>query len=392
MPDTSRAYYDDVLLDSLESNVIAHGAIAERPSVILDRTIFYPEAGGQMADRGVLADATVLEVQVDDEGAVHHVLEGPLPPIGARVTGKIERPRRREHMALHTGQHMLSRALVDVARAETVSSRLGDTACTIDVDRDGLGDAKVAECEALVNRVIDEDRPVRAWFPSAEELASLALRRAPKQTENVRVVDVSGFDISPCGGTHVLRTAQVQLVRVTSVERYKGGTRVTFTAGPRGRAALFETDRALRELARELVCPPHEVGKHVSRIRAETLSVREELGRARALLARFLAEEARARATGDRVILTLPAGGIDLAKGVVAHLVKDGALTVIVGARIEEGVHTIVARGPGSTADCGALLKALAASCGGRGGGRPERAEGRMPASLDLESAARALG
>jgi len=392
MSATARAYYDDVLLDALESTVTAHGALGERPSVILDRTVFYPEAGGQMADRGVLAGAAVLDVQVDDDGAVHHVVEGPLPAVGARVTGVIERPRRREHMALHTGQHMLSRALVDVARAETVSSRLGDTACTIDVDRDGLGEAKIAECEALVNRVIDEDRPVRAWFPSAEELRSLALRRAPKQTENVRVVDVAGFDISPCGGTHVLRTAEVQLVRVTSVERYKGGTRVTFTAGPRGRAALFDEDRSLRELARELVCPPHEVGKHVARVRADTLAVREELGRARALLARFLADEARARAMGDRVFLLLPEGGIELAKGVVAHLVKDGALTVIVGVGIEDGVHTIVARGPGSTTDCGALLKALAASCGGRGGGRPERAEGRMPVGIDVESAARALG
>jgi alanyl-tRNA synthetase len=391
MSGTARAYFDDVLADELESAVIAHASHASRPSVVLDRTLFYPEAGGQMADRGTIDGVPVIDVQLDDDGVVHHVLEGALPAVGARVRGVIDRPRRRVHMALHTGQHMLSRALVDVCGAETVSSRLGEQAATIDVDRDGIPAARIAECEALVLRAIDEDRPVRAWFPSAEELASLALRRAPKQTQNIRVVDVSGFDITPCGGTHVVRTAQIGLVRITGTERYKGGTRVTFTAGTRARAMLFDEDRVIRELARELVCPPHEVGAAVSRVRGEALSAREETGRVRALLAQSIASEARRQAAGDRVVLSLPEGGVELAKAVVGHLTREGSLLVIVGAAIDEGVHTIVARGPGSSADCGGVLKAVAASCGGRGGGRAERAEGRMPAGTDLAAIAARL-
>lgn len=392
---THRAYHDDVLADELESVVIAHGRLAsaggaERPTVVLDRSLFYPEAGGQMADRGTLAGAAVIDVQVDDDGVVHHVLEGPLPDVGARVAGRIDRARRREHMALHTAQHMLSRALVDLAKAETVSSRLGDSACTIDVDRDGLGEARVAEAEALVNRLVDEDRPVRAWFPSDEELRALPLRRAPKQATNIRVVEVRGFDVSPCGGTHVVHTAAVQLVRVVGVERYKGGTRVTFVAGPRARAMLFEEDRALRALARELVCPPHEVGKQLARVRAELGATREELGRYRAVVARVAADEARARAEGDRVVVVLDEGGVELAKGVAAHLAKEGSLVAVVAVRLEEGLHTIVARGPGASRDCGALLQKLAQAAGGRGGGRPERAEGRLPPGVDLEAAVRA--
>jgi alanyl-tRNA synthetase len=392
---TLRAYHDDVLADELESVVLAHGRLpsaggVERTTVVLDRSLFYPESGGQMADRGTLAGAAVLDVQVDDEGLVHHVVEGALPAIGARVAARIDRARRREHMALHTAQHMLSRALVDLAKAETVSSRLGDSACTIDVDRDGLGEARVAEAEALVNRLVDEDRPVRAWFPSDEELRALPLRRAPKQSRDVRVVEVQGFDVSPCGGTHVVHTAAVQLVRVTGVERYKGGTRVTFAAGPRARAMLFEEDRALRMLARELVCPPLEVEKQLARVRGELGAAREELGRSRAIVARLAADEARARADGDRVIVLLEEGGVELAKGVAAHLTKEGALVAVVGARIDEGVHVIVARGPGASRDCGALLKGIAQAAGGRGGGRPERAEGRLSPGADLEAAVRA--
>jgi alanyl-tRNA synthetase len=384
MSGTVRAYHDDALLDELESTVLAHASHGSRPSLVLDRTVFYPESGGQMADRGAIDGAAVLDVQLDERGVVHHVLDGALPPLGARVRGVIDRPRRRVHMALHTGQHMLSRALLDLCGAETVSSRLGEQAATIDVDRDGIPAARLAECEAVVARAIDEDRPVHAWFPSAEELAGLALRRAPKQKENVRVVDVSGFDVSPCGGTHVLRTAQIGLVRITGSERYKGGTRVTFTAGPRARAMLFDEDHMIRELARELVCPPTEVGTAVARLRADALAAREETGRVRALLAQSIARAARPGAHGERVVLSLPEGGVELAKAVVANLVREGSLTVIVGAHLDDGLHTIVARGPGSSVDCAALLKSIAAACGGRGGGRAERAEGRMPPGTDL--------
>jgi alanyl-tRNA synthetase len=182
----------------------------------------------------------------------------------------------------------------------------------------------------------------------------------------------------------VVRTAQVQLVRITGVERYKGGTRVTFTAGPRARRALFDEDRALRALAKELACPPLEVGKQLARLRAELGAAREQAGRFRAAVARMTAEEARARAEGDRVVVMLDEGGVELAKGVAAHLTKDGALVAIVGARIEEGVHVVIARGPASTEDCGALLEAIATRAGGRGGGRPERAEGRFPHGASL--------
>src|SRR5436853_4997531 len=115
MPATPRLYHDDPLLLRFDARVTAHGSWQGKPSVSLDRTAFYPESGGQMADRGVLAGSAVVDVQVGDDDVVHHVLEGPLPAVGAEVHGDIDVGRRRLHMALHTGQHMLSRALCDVA-------------------------------------------------------------------------------------------------------------------------------------------------------------------------------------------------------------------------------------------------------------------------------------
>src|SRR4051812_6036847 len=102
---TSRLYHDDPHLLAFDADVVAHASFAGSPSVVLDRTAFYPEAGGQMADRGTLGGRSIVDVQVDDAGLVHHVLEGEPPAIGARVSGSVDRARRRVHMALHSGQH-----------------------------------------------------------------------------------------------------------------------------------------------------------------------------------------------------------------------------------------------------------------------------------------------
>lgn len=398
---TRRLDHEDVGLEAFEARVLAkatyaHASLGARPSLVLDQSAFYPESGGQLADRGELAGVRVLDVQLDDDGLVHHVLETePDVGEGGLVRGAIDRPRRFEHMALHSAQHLLSRALLDVAGAETVSSRLGESSCTIDVDRDGIGPSRIEEAEALVTRIIDEDRAVRAWFPTSEELAALALRRAPKQSSNIRVVSFEGFDVSPCGGTHVTRTSQVQLCRIEGVERYKGGTRVTFVAGPRARRVLTEHDRVLRDLGRELVCPPRDVPAALARLRQELEASRDEVGRLRAAraseLARRALDDARGSTRPDRVVVILDDGGPDLAKRVAAQLTAEGAHVAVVAAPIEGGVHVICARAPGSSADCGALFKALAAHAGGRGGGRAERAEGRLAAGHDLAALVAAL-
>src|SRR5262249_34336398 len=139
---TEKLYWADPFATTFEAQAPPRLAeLGGRRTVVLDRTLFYPEAGGQLADTGtlVVGDRTlrVADVQIDDAGDIHHVAEGELAEAAlnaAAVRGAIEPARRRDHMAQHTGQHALSRALVDVARADTVSSRLGATSCTIDVD------------------------------------------------------------------------------------------------------------------------------------------------------------------------------------------------------------------------------------------------------------------
>ncbi len=315
---TRRLYHEDAYLRRFEGEVLAVTAWQGRPAVVLDRTAFYPEAGGQLGDRGTLGGVPVIDTQETEAGIVH-VLDGAAPAVGARVAGELDWARRRQHMAQHTAQHLLSGALLDRAAAPTASARLGESALTIDAARDRIPDAELAAAEDLANDLIDDDLPIRAWFPPPDELARLTLRRDPKVDADIRVVAIGEFDLSPCGGTHCARTSQLGAIRIVGAERYKGMTRVTFTAARRGRAELFSRDQVLRGLATQFSCGPAEVPQAIDKLRRDADAAGAELTALRGRLAGTIARElltGAAGATGP-IVASLP-GDAELLRGVGA--------------------------------------------------------------------------
>jgi alanyl-tRNA synthetase len=302
-----------------------------------------------------------------------HVISGDPPAVGTRVTGELDWARRRQHMAQHTAQHLLSGALLDRAQAPTASARLGETSLTIDVTRDRIPEAELAAAEHLANDAIDDDLAIRAWFPDAAELAALKLRRDPKVSADIRVVAIGELDFSPCGGTHCARTSQLAAIRITGVERYKGMTRVTFTTARRGRAELFSRDQVLRGLATQFSCGPAEVPAAIDKLRREAETAGTEILQLRNRLAAAII--AQLPGTG-RAIAAVP-GDAELLRSVAAKLAGAGR-DAILCAPEDAGATVVMMRAAGSALDCGALWKQLAARHGGKGGGRAERAEGRL--------------
>lgn len=373
---TRRLYHDDAYLRRFDAEVLAITTFKAKPAVVLDRTAFYPEAGGQLGDHGQLigaATTAVIDTQETDDGTIVHLISGEPPAIGARIIGELDWARRRQHMAQHTAQHLLSGALLDRAQAPTASARLGESSLTIDVTRDRIPDAELAAAEDLANDIIDDDVAIRAWFPDPGELAALKLRRDPKVSADIRVIAIGEFDFSPCGGTHCARTAQLGAVHITGSERYKGMTRVTFTAGRRGRAELFTRDQVLRGLATQFSCGPTEVPLAIEKMRRDAEASGAELTQLRSRLATSLI--AQLPGTGP-AIAALPADA-ELLRSVAAKLVSAGRDAVLCSPE-EAGATVVLMRAAGSTLDCGALWKQLAAKLGGKGGGRAERAEGRL--------------
>jgi alanyl-tRNA synthetase len=374
---TVRLYHDDAYLRRFEATVVSVTTHRDRPAIILDRTAFYPEAGGQLGDRGTLAGAPIDDTQELDDGTIVHLLSASdtssPPAIGATITGELDWTRRRQHMAQHTAQHLLSGALLDRAAAPTASARLGETALTIDVTRDRIPEAELAAAEHLANDLVDDDLPIRAWFPTAEELPTIKLRRDPKVTESIRVVAIGDFDFSPCGGTHCARTSQIGALRILGAERYKGMTRVTFAAARRARAELFARDHALRALATQFSCAPDGVGAAIDKLKRDAEAADAT---ATALRGRLANQVAASFPGGGRVIADVP-GDAELLRGVASRLATAGR-DALLATSDDTGTTVVLMRAAGSTLDCGALWKQLAARSGGRGGGRADRAEGRL--------------
>lgn len=397
---TEKLYWGDPFATTFEA-AARTSALGGAPSVVLDRTLFYPEAGGQLADAGTLVVAgrtlEVRDVQLGDDGTIHHLVDA-TPwladlPDGTAARGAIDAARRRDHMAAHTAQHALSRALIDVGRAETVSARLGATSCTIDVSG-ALDEATAARAEDLVNSVVTSDVVVRALFPTPGELARMPLRRAPKVDRDVRVIEIDGFDLSPCGGTHCTRTGQIGQVRVVGLERYKGGWRVTFHAGRRALDDARRKEAVLAGLARDFTCGVLDVGQAIGKLRAELKARTDALSTARGELAVLVAERAlAAHPPGEgatHIVVVRERDDLEMLRTLAGQLASRDDVVAFCAAPDASGALSIVVqRGALAGFDCGAWLKRVASEHGGRGGGRPERAEGRLPASVSLEVLAR---
>ncbi|HET9951156.1 MAG TPA: alanyl-tRNA editing protein [Candidatus Eisenbacteria bacterium] len=379
---TRRLYYDDSLLRSFEASVTAVREREGAPEAALEATAFYPGGGGQPADRGTLGSSAVLDV-LEEGGVVWHRLDAPLSQ-GALVVATLDWARRFDHMQQHTGQHVLSRAFVEVARADTKSFHLGDAVVTIDVEHAGPAPDLLARVEERANEIVWEDRAVSTRWMALEEALRLPLRKPPDVEGLVRIVEVDAYDWSACGGTHVARTGQVGLVHILGTERYKGGVRVSFVCGGRALRRLRESGALLRGLALEFTSGEADLPKAVARLKEERAALERRL---KPLLkdsldreAATLLETAPTGACGPVVALHFPDRDAGELGPLAAGVVSRGGIALLLATEPGGGSARAHFAAPQGTISMGALLGALSRRHGGKGGGRPESAQGSFPA------------
>jgi alanyl-tRNA synthetase len=374
---TERLYYTDPYLTDFEADIIRVEPLEDgRPAAVLNRTAFYPTSGGQPFDTGTLGAARVIDVVDRDDGTIAHVVEGQLPH--GHVRGRVNWDRRFEHMQQHTGQHVLSAAFARLFNARTVSFHLGAVLSTIDL-APAVSPLQVAAAAAAANHVVWEDRPVTIRFADAAEAVALPLRKESAREGRLRLIEVEGFDLSACGGTHVARTGAIGILAIPAWERYKAGTRVSFAAGVR---AVREYDRlrdAVAAMTRTLGTSADEAAASLERMQSELQDGRRNLKAVQRKLAGYeanaLADGAVHRGGRHLVIQTLDgwdAGGfkalassITTRAGYVAILVSDAP-----------PFNVVVARAVDVQLDAAEVLASLVARFGGKGGGRSDLAQG----------------
>jgi alanyl-tRNA synthetase len=398
---TERIYLSDSYVRRFDARVTAVRALDGRPAVVLDRTAFYPEGGGQPADRGTLGGVPVADVR-DVDGEVLHLLDGPAPTGG--VSCEVDWRRRFDHMQQHHGQHLLSAAFERLLGARTASFHLGTESCTIDLDAPlaRLGPEALGRAEAAANELVVRDLEVEARERTPEELAALPLRKDAVKGTRIVVVRSGGrvaggdaapgparpadvADASPCGGTHPRRTGEVGSIAVLGGQKWGGGVRVEFVCGSRVLTALHAAEDRLARVAAALRCAPAEAPAAAAKAAEEATARRKEL---EALLGALGAAHAERLLAGDAagpVVARLepPLSGAVGLRAVAQALAARGRTALLGG--IEGGrAHLCFARPRGPGPNLGEALRRSAAVLGGKGGGSPELAQGSGPDAAAL--------
>lgn len=385
---THRLYYTEPYRRSFDAKVLSVDAVGDRFHVTLDQTSFYPTSGGQPYDTGTLGGAAVSDVIDREDGTIAHVTSAPLK-VGEVLAGEIDWARRFDHMQQHTGQHVLSAAFDRLCGVRTESFHMGHRpttqsprgedpgpSSTIDLARD-VSPAEVAKVEDDANRIVWEDRAVSIRFATAEEAAGMGMRKESLRTGTLRLIDVQDYDLSACGGTHVERTGAIGIIAIGSVEKFKGGSRVEFLCGGRALERFRMWRGALAAMQKHLSVPPIEMAASIERIQEDAKAAQRTVRAFQEKLASHEAAALVSRAAGGSIVAEAIEGWD--AQGIKAIAVAATALrpdATIALFTTNTPPQVVVARGPQSNTDAGGMLKELAATFGGKGGGKPDLAQG----------------
>jgi alanyl-tRNA synthetase len=369
---TERLYYDDPYLARFEAAVVERTLFEGRPALVLDRTAFYPESGGQPWDTGVIEGAAVVKV-VEEDGRLLHVLDREVA--ADRVTGRIDWPRRFDHMQQHTGQHILSQAFYELVEGETLAFHLGEDFSTLEIGLASITDESLDRVEARANEVVWEDREVRCYYVEEEKIGEVPLRRPPKKHGLLRVVEVAGYDYSACGGTHCRRSGEVGLVKVTGQEKIRGRLRFQFLCGRRALVDYSLKNRELRRIGALFSSSWSGLAGLVEKQAAEARDLKRTAKKLEEELFSYEAAGLAAAAGGGVIVKSFEDRTPQGVRFLALSLTRQGRFCVVFGAKTEAQAHLILARHAEVGLDLRGVVPAVSAAAAFKGGGGPSLVE-----------------
>ena len=374
---TEKLFYQDSHLTEFEAKVLSCEPV--NPDILpghsgeyaaeLDRTAFFPEGGGQYADTGVLGGVRVTDVQEKD-GRILHLLEGPLEP-GTCVSGRIDWEERFMKMQQHSGEHIVSGLVHSAFGYNNVGFHLGSEDCTMDFDGE-LSKEQLVHIEQEANRAVWKNLKIQALYPSAEELARMEYRSKIEIEGQVRIIVVPGYDVCACCAPHVPYTGEIGLIKLTHVQRYKGGARVTMLCGVRALQDYEVKQEQAGEISALLCAKENEIAESVRHLRDEADNLKYELGEKEKKLIAVKAE-------------MIPKDGKPVC--IFTEDIEGDSMRLLMNLVLEAG-HNVCAVFHGNdsegyryvigsrTQNMRELVKEFNAAFDGRGGGKPEMVQG----------------
>lgn len=372
---TEKLFYENAYTRTCQAAVLECRPAKDRFEIILDRTCFYPEGGGQPGDTGFLNQTAVFDTHEKD-GLILHYTKEPLEA-GTTVTASIDWERRFDLMQQHSGEHMVSGIIHSRFGYDNVGFHMGADQITIDLSGE-LTLSQLLEVEEEVNKRIWRDDPVKIWYPSAEELPAIPYRSKKELTGDVRIVGFPDTDLCACCGTHVERTGEIGLVKILGCEKFHSGIRVELLCGLRAVRYLSLIHEQNRQVSQLLSAKPMETAKSVADLTTEINKKRQKI---------YLMEEAAFSAKADEL------AGIGNAVVFLADLDTDGVRRACDAIQKTCGGFAAVFSGTDSDGykyaigqpggDLREMTRKLNTGLNGRGGGKPFFVQGSVRASKE---------
>ncbi len=269
-----KIFYEDTHILRFEATVWECIPVDGLFHIVLDRTAFFPEEGGQLADTGTLNGISVLDVTIEKDIIYHH-MNTPFE-IGSSVVGCVDWERRFDFMQQHSGEHIISGLLHKHYGFHNVGFHLGLTEVTLDFDG-SIGMEALRDIEAEANQIIFSNRPIHCFFPDSEELEAMEYRSKIEIEGAVRIVEIPGVDVCACCAPHVGSTAEIGIIKITGVQSHRGGARINILCGERALKDYTNKQIAVNTLSALLSAKPELVVDAVKKLQEDTLKQRDTL-------------------------------------------------------------------------------------------------------------------
>lgn len=384
---TEKLYLNDSYLKTFTAEVLERGTKDDLPYVILDKTAFYPEGGGQPWDLGTINGCKVIKV-LEEEGKIFHYLESSIDVL--TVEGEVDWSRRFDHMQQHLGQHILSGVFERLLDGETVGFHLGEEYVTVDIALDKITKEQLDQVEEEANKVVYNNLDVKAYYVDSEQVKTLPMRKLPKVEEDIRIVEVGGYDYSGYGGTHPKNTGEVGIIKIIRREKAKGNVRVEFLCGKRALKDYGRKNDTILESSALLSRPFYElkdgieVAKdQISKLTKENKVLKDEVNR-------YRVEELYAKASSYKDIKILSHLFLGEDFGSIANMatkLTEKGKVVVLFAKEAEKSQFIFTCSKDVEIDMNALLKEILPMVNGTGGGNKFRAQGGTTGREGIEKA-----
>ncbi|UCE40935.1 MAG: hypothetical protein JSV17_16055 [Candidatus Aminicenantes bacterium] len=381
---TKRLYFEDPYQVEFEAHVIQRITYEGNPAVVLDKTCFYPEGGGQPADKGTIDGVLVIHVLEKDDQIIH-VLEKDLS--SDAVKGEINWSIRFDHMQQHAGQHILSQCFVQLFDAATRSFHLGEESSTLEVDKRNMSEEEAERVERHANDVVFQNKEIKTCFYGEKEISDVRLRRPPKKMGDIRVVEVSDFDYTACGGTHPRSTGEIGTIKILRWDRIRDNVRLEFICGIRAVQDYARKHRDLKTLSNILTVDDREIVASFEKTKSD-LKMQKRINRKmQEKIIQHEAEDMIQKAEGKLLKRIFTDRSQEEIRLLTLLIIRKGEFVALFGLKGDERVHVFLACSENLGLDMRELEPVVSPLIEGKGGGRSSLVEISGQKKENLEQA-----